>query len=174
MLLLEAVLTHLGAARGFGKHVADIDPRQLATIARYMGVTASVSCLASTASKISFGATLLRLTFDWPRRFVWFAIVSLFLVMIPSAVNPWVQCAPAQKALDGRLPGHCLDAAITVRYGIFNAAWCAAMDFALALLPWQQIARLQMRTRDRIGVTVALSMGILLVTLEVLPKHAHG
>lgn len=163
-------MTHLGAAHGFGKHYDDIDPQQIPTLTLYTGVAASVSCLASTASKISFGATLLRLTFDWWRRFVWFAIVTLFLAMIPSALGPVIQCTPVQKVWNSALPGRCMDASITVRYGIFNAAWCAAMDFALALLPWKQVARLQMRPRDRIGVAVALSMGILLVTLS---KHKH-
>ena len=164
MLLVESLLTHLGAVRGFGKHYYDIEPQQLPTVMLYTSAAASVSCLASTASKVSFGATLLRLTFDGWRRFVWFAIVTLVLVMIPSALGPWIQCVPAR----------CMQASLTVNYGIFNAAWCAAMDFALALVPWKQVARLQMRTRDRIGVAIALSMGILLVTLVALVEHANG
>ena len=173
MLLVESILTHLAVARGFGKHYYDIEPQQLPTVVLYMSVVASVSCLASTASKISFGATLLRLTFDWSRWFVWFAIATLFLVMIPSALNPWVQCTPTHKAWNSAVPGRCMDTALAVRYGIFNAAWCAAMEFALALLPWKQIARLQMRTQERIGVAVALSMGILLVALVAVVKRAH-
>ena len=35
------------------------------------------------------------------------------------------------------------------------------MDLVLALLPWKIIMTLQMRTQEKIGVAVAMSMGIL-------------
>jgi hypothetical protein len=35
------------------------------------------------------------------------------------------------------------------------------MDIALALLPWQTIWKLQMKKREKIGVAIAMSMGIL-------------
>ena len=37
------------------------------------------------------------------------------------------------------------------------------MDFVLALLPWKLIYGLRMRTTDKIGISVAMSMGILYV-----------
>lgn len=38
------------------------------------------------------------------------------------------------------------------------------MDFVLALLPWQVIWKLQMKRNEKLGVALAMSMGILLVT----------
>jgi hypothetical protein len=35
------------------------------------------------------------------------------------------------------------------------------MDFVLALLPWKVIWNLQLNTRDKFGVAIAMSMGIL-------------
>ncbi|KAJ4324219.1 hypothetical protein N0V94_001431 [Neodidymelliopsis sp. IMI 364377] len=161
LLFVEAVLTQTGQLLGFGKRSMDIDPNNLATIALYTSIGASVSCFASTFSKISFGVTLLRLTSGAVRWFVWFCVITLFLIMLPSAIFTWIQCSPTEKAWNSSIEGTCWDPSITVNYGIFNAAWCAAADFALALLPWTLIWGLQMRTREKIGVGIAMSMGVL-------------
>jgi hypothetical protein len=81
--------------------------------------------------------------------------------MLPSALGMWVQCTPVRKAWDASVPGTCRDTGGVIYYGIFNAAWCAAADFALALLPWYLIWGLQLRLREKIGVGVAMSMGVL-------------
>ncbi|KAF2624047.1 hypothetical protein BU25DRAFT_442273 [Macroventuria anomochaeta] len=161
LLLIEAIITQMGQLLGFGKRTVDIDPNNVLTIALYTSIGASVSCFASTFSKISFGLTLLRLTTGPIKWSVWFCVVTLFLFMLPSAFITWIQCTPTAKAWNSTIEGHCWDAVITVNYGIFNAAWCAAADFYLALLPWTLIWGLQMRTREKIGVGIAMSMGIL-------------
>lgn len=35
------------------------------------------------------------------------------------------------------------------------------MDFVLALLPWKVIWKLQMKRKEKVGVALAMSMGIL-------------
>ena len=37
------------------------------------------------------------------------------------------------------------------------------MDFVLALLPWKLIWKLQMKRKEKVGVALAMSMGILCV-----------
>lgn len=165
MLFIEAVITQIDQALGFGKRLIDIDPNNVLTIALYGSVAASISCFASTFSKISFGVTLLRLTAGKIRWTVWFCVVTLFIFMLPSAFIIWIQCTPTAKAWDPTLEGHCWNPVYTVNYGIFNAAWCAVADFYLALLPWTLIWGLQMRTREKIGVGIAMSMGLLYVSL---------
>lgn len=171
MLFIEAVITQIDQALGFGKRLIDIDPKNVLTIALYGSVAASISCFASTFSKISFGVTLLRLTTGKIRWTVWFCVVTLFVFMLPSAFIIWIQCTPTAKAWDPALEGHCWDPVYTVNYGIFNAAWCAVADFYLALLPWTLIWGLQMRIREKIGVGIAMSMGLLYVS--VLGSHTH-
>ncbi|KAH9872873.1 hypothetical protein J1614_005267 [Plenodomus biglobosus] len=161
LLLVEAILTQIGQNVGFGKRIADISPENLSTIILCTSIGASVSCFASTLSKISFGVTLLRLTTGALRWFIWFCIITLFLIMLPSALNTWVQCRPVAKAWNPSIEGTCWPASITINYGIFNAAWCAAADFSLALIPWKLIWRLQLQTTEKIGVGIAMSMGVL-------------
>ncbi|EDU40764.1 hypothetical protein PtrSN002B_002834 [Pyrenophora tritici-repentis] len=161
LLLAQCVMTQAGQLMGFGKRTSDIPVENLVTIALGSSIAASISCFASTLSKISFGVTLLRLTTGYVRAFVWFCIITLFLIMIPSSMSTWIACRPAAKAWNSSIEGTCWDPSRTVNYGIFNAAWCAAADFALALLPWYLIWGLQLRLREKIGVGIAMSMGVL-------------
>ena len=161
LLLIESIVTQVGQRLGFGKKTEDIPIQNLTTIALGASVVVSMSCFASTLSKISFGVTLLRLTSGPLRAFVWFCIITLFLVMIPSALLTWISCRPMAKAWNHALEGECWDGRATVGYGIFNAAWCVAADFALALLPWKLVWGLRLRLREKVGVGIAMSMGLL-------------
>lgn len=158
---------------GFGRRTIDINPNNILILAFYTSVAASISCFASTLSKISFGVTLLRLTTGKIRWSVWFCIGTLFLFMLPSAFITWIQCTPTAKAWNPTLEGTCWDATKTVNYGIFNAAWCAVADFYLALLPWTLIMGLQMRMREKIGVGIAMSMGVLYVPIPSTIHVSH-
>jgi hypothetical protein len=161
LLLVTTILSQIGQFLGFGKKTADIPVQNLGILAMGLSVAASISCFASTFSKISFGVTLLRLTSGALRTFVWFCIITLFIVMLPSALLTWISCRPVAKAWNSTLEGECWDGRVTVGYGIFNAAWCVAADFALALLPWKLVWGLRLNLREKVGVGIAMSMGIL-------------
>lgn len=156
LLFAQAVVTQAGMILGFGKRLEDIPPDNIPIILLGLAVMSTVSSFAATLSKMSFGVTLLRLTSGYMRCMVWFCTVTLFIVMLPSAVGPWVQCRGENKSHSA-----CWDAVSSINYGIFNAAWCAAADFALALMPWCLIWSLQLKLREKIGVSIAMSMGIL-------------
>ncbi|PVH98255.1 hypothetical protein DM02DRAFT_483808, partial [Periconia macrospinosa] len=161
LLLIESIMTQIGITIGLGKHTDQIPLINLFITAVGLSIGTTITCFASTLSKISFGVTLLRLTSGYTRTFVWFCIVSLFVVMLPSAFLPYLRCRPLMKMWNPTIEGDCWDAQTLIGYGYFNAAWCACADFALALLPWKLIWGLQLSLRDKIGVSVAMSMGLL-------------
>lgn len=169
-LLIEAILTQVGQALGFGKPLLYVDPKNILVISFGTSLSVTISCFASTLSKISFGVTLLRLTSGTIRWSVWFCIVTLFLVMLPSAFITYIQCTPTAKAWNPTLEGHCWDIVAVTNYGIFNAAWCTAADIYLALLPWNVLWGLQMRLHEKIGVGIAMSMGVLYVCPTFSPS----
>lgn len=123
-------------------------------------ILSTVSSIAATLSKISFGATLLRICLGYVRWFVWFCIGSLVVVTIPTSISPWIAC-PTLATTWNVSPAVCWESDSAIRFGIFNSAWSAAMDFALALLPWYLILGLQLKFREKIGVSIAMSMGML-------------
>jgi hypothetical protein len=123
-------------------------------------VISSLTCVASAASRISFGVSLLRLTTGWWRRFVWFIIVVLFLTMVPAAVSSWMKCAQETRVSDNS-PGPCWDHSALQAYVIFHSASNSMLDVALALIPWKLIWGLPLKTKEKIGVSIGMSLGIL-------------
>ncbi|KAF3041283.1 hypothetical protein E8E12_002732 [Didymella heteroderae] len=90
------------------------------------------------STRIAYYVTLLRLTDGWPKRWAYFAMTTLAIFAIPTTVMPFVQL------------------------------WAAAMDISLALLPWRILWGLQMRLAEKIGVCVAMSLGILAGSASII------
>lgn len=110
---------------------------------------------------MSFGITLLRLIDGKARVFIWFLMLSSSAAASVSALLLWVQCNPIPKNWQPMLEGTCWDPRIIVDIGIALGVYSTVTDWALALLPWKVIWGLQMETKEKIGVGIAVSMGIL-------------
>ncbi|USP80353.1 hypothetical protein yc1106_07627 [Curvularia clavata] len=167
-LLGQVILVQLNINLGFGKHAFDIDFGNFERITYYGASGLTISVVAITLSKISFGITLFRLTEGWLRAYVCFAIATLFIFAVPAGVLPWVICKPLAKTFVDIIPGTCINKEPTVMYGRFQAIWSAIMDISLALIPWKIIWNLQMRTAEKLGVGVAMSLGVLAGVTAIL------
>ncbi|KAK3328721.1 hypothetical protein B0H66DRAFT_578817 [Apodospora peruviana] len=159
-ITIECALLTVMTSLGYGLHIWDFDLNNMSRLLVIVNVAGSFSVTAAIWSKTSFAFTLLRLTDGWIKVFIWFIIVSMNIAMGLSALFPWVTCTPVQMAWDLTVTGTCWNPSVLVNYNIFSAAYSAAMDITLALLPWKIIWQLQMRQKERIGVAVAMSMGI--------------
>ncbi|CAI6339848.1 unnamed protein product [Periconia digitata] len=160
LLLAQVIVNQLSINIGYGKHTLDLDFTKVDLMMVYGAAELTIYTVAIAMSKISFGISLLRLTKGWTRYIVCFAITTLAIFAIPATIIPWVQCKPLAKTFVDFLPGKCYNKKPSVKYGQFQAIWSAMMDLCLALLPWQIIWGLQMRLAEKIGVGVAMSLGI--------------
>jgi len=142
-------------------HNSDINPENLPTIGLLTNISTSVVILGAVWSKTSFGMTLLRITEGGTKAGVWFIIVTMNLAMSISVLVTWIQCNPIPKGWDRSINGICWDPKVNAYYGVFAAAYSGLMDVVLALLPWSVIWGLQMRKKEKIGVALAMSMGVL-------------
>jgi hypothetical protein len=113
-------------------------------------------------------------------------MATLAIFSIPTATLPWVLCKPITKTFVDILPGTCMDKGPSVNYARFQASritipipcttsevltnlvWAALMDFSLAILPWKVLWGLQMRMAEKIGVCLAMSLGLLCVYVALL------
>lgn len=158
----SAMLTY-ATTLGYGKHTWDIvfDPAVLEKMFLSISIGGSLSLTAATWSKTSFALTLLRLTDGRLKQFIWFCIISMNIAMGLSALFPWVQCTPVEKAWHPFMPeGSCWDPKVIMKYNIFSASYSALMDLTLALLPWKLIWGLQMKPKEKVGVAIAMSCGV--------------
>ncbi|KAF9878152.1 hypothetical protein CkaCkLH20_04190 [Colletotrichum karsti] len=160
-LFIASVLTSVNVSLGFGKHVFQINPVNFPAIGLNGQVVSTISISAAVWSKTSFAMTLLRIEGKgWTRYLIWVAIISMNLLMGLNAMAGWVQCAPIEKNWHPTLPGTCWDPKVAAYYGVFAAGYSALMDILLALLPWKLIWGLQMKLNEKIGVGIAMSMGL--------------
>ncbi|KAG9196974.1 hypothetical protein G6514_002716 [Epicoccum nigrum] len=168
LMLVQVSINQLSINRGYGKHTLDLDLRNFDILMYFGAAELTIYTIAIALSKISFGLTLLRLTDGWSRIVVYVAISTLAIFAIPATIIPWVQCVPLSKTFVDFIPGHCINKRPSTIYGQFQAIWSALMDVCLAMLPWKILWGLQMRTGEKIGVCVAMSLGVLAGAVSIV------
>ncbi|KAK3997842.1 hypothetical protein QBC44DRAFT_376303 [Cladorrhinum sp. PSN332] len=147
---------------GFGRYPCDIlPPQNLSRIAlQGAGIGAVFSILAIVWSKTSFALTIMRITTGRVRAFVIALAVTMNILMSLQTVFAWVKCTPVEKNWKPLMPGTCWDTRATNAYGVFAGTLSGVCDIVLALLAWHVVWGLKMKKREKIGVVVAMSMGI--------------
>ncbi len=160
-LVASISVNTVSVSHGYGHHTWDISPSEFKVLPLLSDISGTFSILAAVWSKTSFAVTLLRITQGWTRVAVWLAIISMNLAMHLTALLVWIQCSPVQKPWIPQTPGTCFPIDRLIEYNMFSAAYSAAMDIMLALLPWKIVWAAKLRRSESIGVAVAMSMGFL-------------
>jgi len=164
---------------GFGRPLSQFNPKLLEQFLLVTNLAGSFSILAACWSKTSFAITVLRISSGWVKIFIWFIIITVNLALGAAVAITWGQCTPIDKTWRPKMPGQCWPKDIQIWYNIFTASESAAskavvitrangfpvysgtMDIVLAVIPWKVILTLTMNKKEKFGVLVAMSMGIL-------------
>ncbi|KZF19790.1 hypothetical protein L228DRAFT_271109 [Xylona heveae TC161] len=161
LFLVYTCLITAAVTKGVGKHLQYVKLDNLVTALKLTYIGEFVAIIACVLSKTSFAVTLLRIvTRQWQVMFLWFVIISMNLVMWLTAIFYFAQCKPTAALWDFSIQGKCWPAYVLTDIAIFAGAYSGLMDFLLALLPWTVIWKLQMRKREKVGVAIAMSLGI--------------
>ncbi|XXG98193.1 molecular chaperone [Hypoxylon texense] len=126
---------------------------------------------------MSFGITLLRVTEGRVRKIVLLLTVTMTVVIFLYIIFTFFKCEPKVYSwIKG--PG-CWSTVKYLHYGIFTGAYSAFVDFSFALIPWFVIMNLRMRKREKLGVAIAMSCGVIagitaIVKCVYLPLLAMG
>lgn len=163
MLLAYAGTTTFCVHVGLGSHGGSSN---IQVSALQLGVVISTvfSTLGAAWSKTSFAVTLLRITRDGDRSIywaIWCVIITMNVVLAFNAIIGFIWCDPPQAAWSLHVDAKCWDRAVVVRYTVFGAAYSAAMDFLLAMVPWFVIMKLSIKRKEKLGVAFCMSLGIL-------------
>ncbi|EEY21178.1 conserved hypothetical protein [Verticillium alfalfae VaMs.102] len=128
--------------------------------------------LALALTKTSFAVTLLRIATGWQIYLIWFLVVSMNIQFLVHIILTWRAICPRVPGdTTPHLPGTCWEAHEAITLGIFGGFYSALSDFVLALLPWKIVMGLQMRKHEKIGVAVAMSIGVLML---LTGRQTHG
>ncbi|SPJ78701.1 related to integral membrane protein pth11 [Fusarium torulosum] len=145
---------------GFGKDITEVDPALIPKIGLIGTIYGLFAVLSAAWSKTSFALTLIRLVDGWMNWFLWFLIVSMNIIMNLVIVFSFIKCTPAEKVWRSTVPGSCWNPHVATYYNIFAGAFSGVVDLSLCILAWMIIWKLSMRTREKIGVGIALTFGI--------------
>ncbi|KAK1597124.1 uncharacterized protein LY79DRAFT_508100 [Colletotrichum navitas] len=163
-LLAVCVFVTVDVSYDFGKHSWDVARDNWPWLLLYANLGGSFSIIAAAWSKTSFALTLLRITREssdpWMKRLVWFIIFSVNIALGLNVLFTWIQCWPVEKTWRTATPGTCWRKSIPVNYNVFATSYSGAMDIVLAILPWKLLWGLTMTNREKLGVLVAMSMGV--------------
>ncbi|KAL1889895.1 hypothetical protein Sste5346_008620 [Sporothrix stenoceras] len=172
MLIAAIVCTTVEISYGFGKHAATlaaeshngsasdfVDRLNSISLTGQLAITFGIC--AQAWSKTSWAITLLRIASGRRLRgFMWFALVSMNIFFAGPAFGYWLQCTPVAKAWQPLLPGTCWNPKILLVVGIVASCYSGLMDLSFAIVPWLLLRHLQVSPAEKIGIAVAMSMGV--------------
>ncbi|KAK4196750.1 hypothetical protein QBC40DRAFT_233635 [Triangularia verruculosa] len=162
-LILGCIFQTVDTTLGFGRSHHGIYPENLETTRLLSTVAGFFLILAAAWSKTSFAATLLRLaeTEEWLKKLVWFAIWTTNICIAGSCIIQWAHCWPLDRIWRQEVPGgKCMPISLMNGYNMFVAAYSGLMDIMLALLPCKLFWPLMMKRKEKIGITIAMGMGV--------------
>ncbi|KAL6721939.1 hypothetical protein ACLMJK_001044 [Lecanora helva] len=161
--LLYAAFVQKAVKEGNGRHAYYLGPEQTSKAIHWNTITFVPGVLSFAIPKLS--VTILLTNVLNPRRLQVFIMYFLsFATLVGSvlaAIFLWQQCDPPEGVWNPNVHATCWDPSILTDYTIAHGALSAFVDFYLALYPCFVIYRLQISTRKKIGLTLALSIGVI-------------
>jgi len=159
-LAVSAITTSVCVALDYGKHGYDMRPENLPKMPFIAVFAGFFSVLAAAWSKTSFALTLVRLSERWMRILIWFILITVNAILGTAMLFMWIKCWPIPKIWDSTVEGKCIPASTIITLFQWSAGYSGIMDIVLALCPWVMLWKMTMTTREKFGVAIAMSMGI--------------
>ncbi|KAK3388825.1 hypothetical protein B0T20DRAFT_86409 [Sordaria brevicollis] len=161
LLCISTCVVTATALLGYGLQTRDVPLPNWQYLGILGAVTGTTSVLHAMLSKVSFAVTLLRLTDGWIKRFIWFIIITLSVGQVSSAFMFWLRCLPAEATWNPHIEDKkCWDSKAFLAYSIAGGIYAALVDIVLAFLPWPILLRFHMYRGEKVGVAIAMSMGV--------------
>ncbi|KAJ5113681.1 hypothetical protein N7456_002215 [Penicillium angulare] len=164
LLCYTALITKAVQMGVVGRHVAAIeDPEKVPPALKLVYISYVIIILGCVWSKTSFAFTLMRIvTRTWMKALLWFIIVTMNAIMWLTAICYLAQCNPAAALWNVKLmaTAKCWPTNVFETIALTAGAYSGCMDFVLALLPWMVLWGLEMKKREKIGIALAMSMGV--------------
>jgi hypothetical protein len=148
------------------------------------------NCLTTVATawtKVAFAITLSRIVrIRVLKYFLWFVIISANLILVPGMLSIWIPaCEDPRKNLRPQhdtcfplavleyLGGSTIGTVTPAGFSVVNSkltrclVYGGVIDVLLALFPWFIIRNLLLETREKLGLTLAMSLGAITGTIVI-------
>ncbi|KAI7777851.1 hypothetical protein LA080_002974 [Diaporthe eres] len=155
---------------GIGAHAQGLRPQDIVVAMRTSWVNMISAIVAIVTGKLSIIAFLDQIRGRHKGRpwFLWFIGASNIVVNSTVIVTILLQCSPAEKIWDDRVPGTCDGRSFNLKYAYFQGSYSAVSDAALAIYPIYLIWGLQVTMRMKIGLCFLLGFGLIAAACSAL------
>ncbi|KAK0726010.1 hypothetical protein B0H67DRAFT_144941 [Lasiosphaeris hirsuta] len=172
-LAVSASTTSVCVALDYGKHLYDMRPENLPKMPFVAVFAGFFSVLSAVWSKTAFALTLLRLSERWMKIMIWVIIITLNAIMGTAMLFMWIKCRPFALVWDQTIEGYCIPQQKIITLFQWSAGWSGSMDIILALCPWFILWNLTMTVKEKFGVAIAMSMGVVYVNPTLPPNPRY-
>ncbi|KAL8895851.1 MAG: hypothetical protein Q9207_007983 [Kuettlingeria erythrocarpa] len=163
-----AIMWSVYAERGYARHMYYLDRSQLTHAGELNAISRSLCVLSIGVGKISVAFLIERFAgpSKWRKWLLRFISISIAVSAIITVILFYIQCQPVRAVWDKSLikagTGKCWDPIPLNTWNLVIASYWAFLDFALAIIPVDIIWKLQLSTKKKVGLSLLLSMGILI------------
>ncbi|KAK4098445.1 hypothetical protein N658DRAFT_488495 [Parathielavia hyrcaniae] len=127
-----------------------------------------LTTLATAWSKVAFAITLSRIvTNRYLRYFLRFVMVTANLIIIIAMISIWVPACVDPRRIWRPENTRCFDLLLLQYLGGITMVYGGVIDVMLALFPWFIIRKLLLDTREKLGLTFAMSLGAITGTVVI-------
>ncbi|KLU87014.1 hypothetical protein MAPG_06020 [Magnaporthiopsis poae ATCC 64411] len=158
--LVACVQLSVSISNGFGRPSKTLEPNNLDRIGLGYLVLGTALLLASSGSKTSCVITMSRLSGTKLTVALWSITVSMNVLQTTNIVLLWVRCTPLEKTWNPTVGGSCRPWEVNLGVAEASAAHSGVVDLGLAMTPWMLLSKLNIKRREKIGVCLAMSMGV--------------
>ncbi|KAH6842382.1 hypothetical protein B0I37DRAFT_196371 [Chaetomium sp. MPI-CAGE-AT-0009] len=134
----------------------------------FQNTSTSMTTLATAWTKVAFAITLSRIVRNrFLLYFLWFVIVTANLILIPGMLSIWIPACEDPRAIFRPQHATCFKLVYLQYLGGTTIVYGGVIDVLLALFPWFVIRKLLLETREKWGLTLAMSLGALTGTIVI-------
>ncbi|KAK3990480.1 hypothetical protein QBC44DRAFT_349844 [Cladorrhinum sp. PSN332] len=154
-------LSIAAVAWGNGKHFATLDLEQKQNAVKYtiFGFPPGVMSFALPKFAVVLLLNRLMNPSKYHRIFLWFLAFGSQILLLGCVVILFAQCTPSAGQWNFSLEKKCWDPMVLVRYSIGAGSFSAFADLYLAVYPTVVLFGLQIDTRKKIALCIALGIG---------------
>ncbi|KAH8660605.1 hypothetical protein BX600DRAFT_438816 [Xylariales sp. PMI_506] len=130
-----------------------------------INISSCGTVIGQSLTKTAFGVTLLRLTNRWQQYLIWFCIITMNIWMFFRCLFQWAKVCNDDSYQQWYRLNFCIDTTFRDDFKTGGNVYNVLMDFIFATFPWLITRKLDMRRAEKIGLCVAMSLG-LVVAIE--------
>ncbi|KAI0014619.1 hypothetical protein F4780DRAFT_200722 [Xylariomycetidae sp. FL0641] len=168
------VAWYLAADLGLGRHIEFLEAKpdgatRLVHMVLAITVGQTFAIMGNCLAKTSFAVTLLRInSYPYLTWFLWFLIITMNIANILASILLYAQCEDPRSVWNPAIVSVCWDPKTYTNYVLFVGSYSGAIDIILAILPTTMVWNLQMKKKEKVGVAIAMGLGVFAGTAALL------